>query len=51
VGAGHAALREAMGDELFDLRHQPDWRTKQQRDVDKAEVFQWPLALQARVDR
>jgi len=23
-----------MGDELFDLQHQPDWRAKQQRDVE-----------------
>jgi ribosomal protein S18 acetylase RimI-like enzyme len=30
----HASLREAMGDELFDLRHQPDWREKQQSDVE-----------------
>ena len=30
----HASLREVMGDELFDLQHQPDWRAKQQRDVE-----------------
>lgn len=30
----HASLRDAMGDELFDLRHQPDWRAKQRRDVE-----------------
>jgi ribosomal protein S18 acetylase RimI-like enzyme len=30
----HDALREVMGDELFMLRHQPDWRTRQQRDVE-----------------
>ena len=30
----HASLRDVMGDELFDLRHQPDWRAKQQRDVE-----------------
>ncbi len=23
-----------MGDELFDLRHQPDWRARQQHDVE-----------------
>ena len=25
-----------MGDELFELRHQPDWRTRQRRDVESA---------------
>ena len=30
----HASLREVMGDDLFDLRHKPDWRTRQQRDVE-----------------
>jgi hypothetical protein len=25
-----------MGDELFGLQHQPDWRTKQQHDVESA---------------
>jgi len=30
----HAALREVMGEELFELRHQPDWRARQQRDVE-----------------
>jgi GNAT superfamily N-acetyltransferase len=30
----HGSLREVMGDELFDLRHQPDWRARQQRDVE-----------------
>jgi ribosomal protein S18 acetylase RimI-like enzyme len=30
----HVALREVMGDELFDLRHKPDWRARQQRDVE-----------------
>jgi ribosomal protein S18 acetylase RimI-like enzyme len=30
----HDSLREVMGDELFDLRHQPDWRARQQRDVE-----------------
>jgi ribosomal protein S18 acetylase RimI-like enzyme len=30
----HASLRDVMGDELFDLRHKPDWRAKQQRDVE-----------------
>jgi len=29
-----ASLREVMGDDLFDLRHKPDWRTRQQRDVE-----------------
>jgi len=33
-GPVHASLREAMGDELFDLRHQPDWQARQQRDVE-----------------
>jgi ribosomal protein S18 acetylase RimI-like enzyme len=30
----HAALRDVMDDELFDLRHQPDWRTSQQHSVE-----------------
>jgi len=30
----HASLREVMGDELFELRHRPNWRAKQQRDVE-----------------
>jgi GNAT superfamily N-acetyltransferase len=30
----HASLREVMGDELFDLRHQPDWRVRQRQDVE-----------------
>ena len=30
----HDSLREVMGDELFDLRHQPDWKAQQQRDVE-----------------
>jgi ribosomal protein S18 acetylase RimI-like enzyme len=30
----HASLRDVMGDELFDLRHEPNWRAKQQRDVE-----------------
>src|SRR5215207_4213362 len=30
----HASLREVMGDELFDLRHEPDWRVRQQEDVE-----------------
>ena len=30
----HTSLREVMGDELFDLRHRPDWRARQQRDVE-----------------
>jgi GNAT superfamily N-acetyltransferase len=30
----HASLREAMGDELFELRHKPDWRARQQHDVE-----------------
>jgi len=33
-GPVHASLRDVMGDELFDLRHQPDWQTRQQRDVE-----------------
>ena len=30
----HASLRDVMGDELFDLRHQPDWRVRQRKDVE-----------------
>ncbi len=30
----HDSLREVMGDELFDLRHRPDWKAQQQRDVE-----------------
>ena len=33
-GPVHDSLREVMGDELFDLRHRPDWKTQQQRDVE-----------------
>lgn len=33
-GPVHDSLREAMGDELFDLRHQPDWRARQEHDVE-----------------
>jgi GNAT superfamily N-acetyltransferase len=33
-GPVHASLREAMGDELFELRHKPDWRARQQHDVE-----------------
>ena len=32
--SAHTSLREVMGDELFDLRHKPDWRARQQRDVE-----------------
>jgi GNAT superfamily N-acetyltransferase len=30
----HDSMREVMGREVFDLHHRPDWRTKQQRDVE-----------------
>ena len=32
----HDSLREVMGDELFDLRHRPDWKAQQLRDVESA---------------
>jgi ribosomal protein S18 acetylase RimI-like enzyme len=30
----HDSMRRVMGDEIFDLHHQPDWRTCQRNDVE-----------------
>jgi GNAT superfamily N-acetyltransferase len=31
----HDSMRDVMGQEIFDLHHRPDWRTKQRADVTK----------------
>jgi GNAT superfamily N-acetyltransferase len=30
----HESMRQVMGDEIFDLHHQPVWRTRQRKDVE-----------------